>query len=629
MMVRRVLLGVMAVGLAAALFVVAQRSARLSAGPGVELALSLQAARESSVTQAEPFDEILAVYREAGVTSLLIGGTTLQELMDFGGTGYPADYRVWVWVAPGALTDQSVVAVRENPALAEWLQARLAARLGRDRVTVVPAEPGLVYIAVQGPTLDQLKRLDLGLHPADLALADRLGWRPALHLSEPAGLPPAVAPELLLEGLPPGAPVLLTGAGLPASGASAMAALLAQGNHPLLLDHAQPPFSEGMPPGVGAVSAETGHRAIKLFRVTFHHAVADVVTAVKERQMRYLLVQPFHLSGDLKADLARQGAQWAEVGVRLREAGLTLGAAEPVRGFAPPPWARFLAGAAVGAGAGLLLGGWGGLAVALMLVGLGGVAGLAPVLVPGGALAALGPAPLEILVLQLLGLACAAVVPAAGAVVASSRTRLAERLAWVAGAGFAAGLLLTALLGDVRFMLELALFRGIKVALVAPAVLLVASLVWNERQTLLGALRQPLRAWHIGVAAVGLLALALMLARSGQESSLLLVSEWELRLRHLLEQVLVARPRFKEFLVGWPLIVLAHLALAANRRALGLVLLSAGMMAPASLVNSFAHLHTPVWLSALRSLHGLWLGVLLGGALAWLWWRRGGARHAA
>lgn len=627
MMVRRVLLGVMAVGLAAALFVVAQRSARLSAGPGVELALSLQAARESSVTQAEPFDQILSVYREAGVTSLLIGGTTLQELMEFGGTGYPADYPVWVSVAPGALTDQSVVAVRANPALAGWLQARLAARLGRDRVTVVPAEPGLVYIAVQGPTLDELKRLDLGLHPADLAMAERLGWRPALHLSEPAGLPAAVAPELLLEGLPPGTPVLLTGAGLPAGEVSATAALLAQGGHPLLLDHARPPFSEGMPTGIDAVSAAVGHRAIKLFRVTFHHAVGDVVTAVKERQMRYVLLQPFHLSGDLKADLARQGEQWAEVARELRSAGLALGTAESVGAYVPPVWARFLAGAAVGAGAALLLGGWGGLTAALVLVGLSGAAGLAPVWAPGGAF--VQGARLDLLLLQLFGLACAAIVPAAGAVVASGQTGLAARLAWVAGAGFGAGLLLTALLGDVRFMLELALFRGTKVALVAPAILLVASLAWHERQTLLGALRQPVRLWHLGVGAVGLLALALMLARSGQESNLLLVSGLELKVRYLLEQVLVARPRFKEFLIGWPLIVLAHVALVANRRALGLLLLAAGMMAPASLVNSFAHLHTPVWLSALRSVHGLWLGVLLGGTLAWLWRRRGGARHAA
>lgn len=626
MEVRRVLLGVIAVGLAAALFVVAQRSVRLSAGSGVEMGLSLQAVRESSVTQAEPFERILSVYREAGVTSLLISGTTLKSLMEFGGTGYPADYRVWVSLAPGALTDQSVIAVRENPELAEWLRTRLAARLGLDRVTLVPAEPGLLYIQVQGPTLDQLKRLDLGIHPVDLALADRNGWRPGLHLSEPAEAAAAVAPERLLEGLPNGAPVLLTGVGLPAQ-VRTMADLLSRGGHPLLLDHSQPPFSEGMPAAVDDVSAATGHRDIKLFRVTFHHGVGDVVTAVKERQMRYVLVQPFHLSGDLQTDLARQGAQWAEVVAQVRQAGLTVGASEPVRAYHPPAWTRFLAGAAVGAGAALLLGGWGGLVVALMLAAMGGMAGLAPFWTPAAAF--LGLARLDVRMLQLLGLACTAVVPAAGALAVPGRPGLAERLAWVAGAGFAAGLLLTALLGDVRFMLELALFRGIKVALVAPAALLAASLAWKERQTLLNAVRQPLRVWHLGAAAVGLLALALMLARSGQESNLLLVSELELRTRHLLEQVLVARPRFKEFLVGWPLIVLAHAAFLRNRRTLGLILLAAGMMAPASLVNSFAHLHTPVWLSALRSVHGLWLGVLLGGALAWLWWRRGGARLAA
>jgi hypothetical protein len=46
------------------------------------------------------------------------------------------------------------------------------------------------------------------------------------------------------------------------------------------------------------------------------------------------------------------------------------------------------------------------------------------------------------------------------------------------------------------------------------------------------------------------------------------------------------------------------------------------------MINSFCHLHTPLWISGLRSVHGLWLGVVLGSlglALAW-WWNGRRAR---
>ncbi len=87
-------------------------------------------------------------------------------------------------------------------------------------------------------------------------------------------------------------------------------------------------------------------------------------------------------------------------------------------------------------------------------------------------------------------------------------------------------------------------------------------------------------------------------------------------MRDALDAWLLVRPRFKEFLVGQPAL---WLGLQLRRRlfnpraqpwALGLQLI--GLLAPVSIVNSFAHLHTPLGVTLLRTLHGVWLGLLLG-----------------
>lgn len=597
MTVQRVLALVVVLGVLAAALVATVRATAVRPQKAVEIALHLQAVRESSTTQAFPFDALLQEYRKAGVTTLLVGGTTLQGLLDYGATGYPGDDPVLVAVKGGQIT------VRNNPKLADWLQGRLAARLGRGRVEASPRGEA-VELNVAGVTEVQLKGLPLGVHPADLNLAQRMGWRVAVHYSQGlAGLDD----QVLLEGLPPGAGILWTGAAGPSA---ALQARMKQRGDLLLIDHSQPPFSEGMAPGTASAFEQLGGRALKLFRVTFSHTAGDIMTAVKERNMQVVLLQPYHLTGDLGRDVAGQTAAWAAMAKDLQAAGYNLGQASPLQPYAPPLWAYLAAGAAVGAAAALLvpLSGWA--AAALMFLGAAGAL-----------------APWE-LARQALAFGAAAVLPALGALRALEAPTLLRRLGWLAGAAFAGGLLVTAVLGDVRYVYELSLFRGIKVALVAPSAAFVAVLAWRERAALAGWLQgRSLRVWHLAVGLIVLTALPLMLIRSGQEFELLLVSGLELKLRSLLEQVLVVRPRFKEFLVGWPLLVLAHAALQRHCRLVGGALLAMGLIAPASLINSFTHLHTPMWMSAVRGIHGLWIGTLLGGLLVLALRRWKGERH--
>ncbi len=155
--------------------------------------------------------------------------------------------------------------------------------------------------------------------------------------------------------------------------------------------------------------------------------------------------------------------------------------------------------------------------------------------------------------------------------------------------------------------------RGVKLQLVAP---LAASLfVLFSRAEWRALLNQPLQVKHIvyGAAALGVVG-GLYLMRSGN-SPWLPVLDWERQGRDALEKLFVARPRLKEFLIGHPLLItgLVLLRQAPSSKRLfrdGRLWVFLGLVGQISIMNTFLHFHSPVELGILRSLHGIWLGLL-------------------
>jgi hypothetical protein len=170
-----------------------------------------------------------------------------------------------------------------------------------------------------------------------------------------------------------------------------------------------------------------------------------------------------------------------------------------------------------------------------------------------------------------------------------------------------AGLAIAALLSDLSYFLKLTEFRGVKVALVAPSMLIVLAELWRWRALGWNKLTAQLRRGAWLVPAVGLGALVLVLERSGNLPAIP-VARWEELLRERLEDWLIARPRFKEFLVGHPALVLWK----RERSLSQLGVLALGALGQASIINTFVHLHTPLALSLWRTLNGLVLGLLIG-----------------
>lgn len=219
------------------------------------------------------------------------------------------------------------------------------------------------------------------------------------------------------------------------------------------------------------------------------------------------------------------------------------------------------------------------------------------------------------------GLALAIAIVAPWALIVLFKERLAgwKFLLAVSLGSVGAGLALAALLSDTAYFLKLQEFRGVKIALVAPVFLVIATELWLRRGE-----RWDLSpsAWVATAAGAGLL--FLILERSGN-LPLVPVARWEEALRERLENLFVARPRFKEFLMGHPALMLWENK--PSSRLVGLILLALGALGQASIMNTFAHLHTPLSLSLWRTFNGLILGLLIGLGLAailkgWHAWRR-------
>lgn len=162
-------------------------------------------------------------------------------------------------------------------------------------------------------------------------------------------------------------------------------------------------------------------------------------------------------------------------------------------------------------------------------------------------------------------------------------------------------------------------FRGVKLVYIIPiaGIALYVLLKWTEiGSTGLKAgikqtgflLAKEIKYWHfmvaILVAAIGVF----YMLRTGNAGP---VSGLELSLRQLQEDILYVRPRTKEFLIGFPFFVLALYAMGKHRN-LGMIFLIPGVIGFLSIINTFTHLHIPIGISLLRTFYSVVIGFVVG-----------------
>lgn len=187
------------------------------------------------------------------------------------------------------------------------------------------------------------------------------------------------------------------------------------------------------------------------------------------------------------------------------------------------------------------------------------------------------------------------------------------------------GLYVGAILGDVRFFLEMEIFRGVKITFIAP--LLLIAIVYLTRYNLFSANKTDAKSLWQQVAKImnypvyvkslfifGLIAVAawVYIGRSGHTAGVPVLDS-ERKMRDFLERMMYARPRGKEFLIGHPAFFLAVMALYRRwPQMLHFALVIVATIGQGSLVETFAHVRTPVFMTFVRGLDGMVVGILFG-----------------
>jgi len=187
------------------------------------------------------------------------------------------------------------------------------------------------------------------------------------------------------------------------------------------------------------------------------------------------------------------------------------------------------------------------------------------------------------------------------------------------------GVMVAGLVSTQHFTSGTALFRGVTLANILPFIpiawAMYAKFAYPDSEWTVAAVLQKLTVlvkahvtWFSVIAlGFGLVVVYVYMARMGHQSGMPLFP-FEDEIRILLDDILLARPRTKEFLIAYPALVLGLVLYARGKKTvLTGILLVAGALAPVSAMNTFMHFANPTLLSSatLRTFNGLWLGTVI------------------
>jgi len=376
---------------------------------------------------------------------------------------------------------------------------------------------------------------------------------------------------------------------------------------------------------------------LELDKLKPENVVARYLLGARERNVRVVYLRPFaHAWGDrsieaTNVEIVRQVAD----GLKAR--GFKLGRATPIPPFRINPIVVALASLAV---PGILL-------VLFALFGIGNLRFVVALVVLdllfyGGTLAIHH----EMLARKVLALVGGIAFAVSGVCMTApifrsttaARSTLAAMLAGLRvlvvalGTTLGGALVIVGLLSTPLFMEEIDRFTGVKLVLLLPplialALYLLTPLFAARLDDPRDAVNAPIRIYQLVAGGVLLAVAYLVLVRSGNQSDIA-PSAFELALRSNLTVLLSVRPRFKEFVLGFPLLMLLPVLQPIDRKRFGWLLVLGIGTGLADCVDTFSHLHTALGISLLRIANGAVLGILIG-ALAIVVYRALRSRFAA
>jgi hypothetical protein len=206
--------------------------------------------------------------------------------------------------------------------------------------------------------------------------------------------------------------------------------------------------------------------------------------------------------------------------------------------------------------------------------------------------------------------------------------QLVRSLGWTllaTGVTLLGALVVVGIMSSPLTMEEIERFRGVRLVLALPPLIALCLYLFDRRfnsgiERPSDVFAAPVRVYQLFVGLVIIAAGALLLARSGNQSDIA-PSHFELVLRHQLSVVLSVRPRFKEFLIGFPALMLLPALTVAHRRVVGWLLALGAGVGIGDVLDTYSHLHTPLAISLQRTGNGLIVGALIGLLAIWIYRR--------
>ncbi len=600
----------------------------------VEITLDMLEIQRLADLSGKTLGETIAAFKPAGVTSIAIVEQTVGDLMQSGRITAQTDTAGPLW----HVQDNRLLARMRNEFRARGFVPISASPSG-------PAKPAKTRFVSKSDgfglaaDIDTIRTFGIGLDPAGLSAVRSAGLTPVARISNFPGASETTMSNVLARLSASGvATVIFQGTevfgyrGLYAQAAAAFTQM------PMLFGKVE----FGKQKGEDSLSVALNSSYVRVHSISEgematldeSEAIDRLARAARERNIRLCYIRMLTFSG---ADALERNVGYISSITRATSRGgeMKFGKAHPFDEPGVPAWARVIMALGVAAAAALL------------------VASAAPVgeFAPKAVLALAAVVCVGLVVAspqmgaKLVALVAAIVFPTLGCLHRgilsrgySAETpfpakRAAAALITASAVTFVGAVYVVGLLAMRTFMVKTDGFAGIKAAhglpLLILAVLAVTGLpsLGSDARSKLAAMREraaaflgePTRVGGLLLALVALGVVALILMRTGNEPGVG-VSGIELKFRALLDRFLPARPRTKEFLIGHPAFVVALGLWYRGRSKWAPPLFVVGAIGQVSILNTFCHIHTPLYLSGVRAVTGLIVGGLIGCAALWLIW---------
>ena len=643
MLIRKIYIVFVALGLSTAFISALPNQIEGYRNRSVEIAVDIEEVRILSEDQGITVEQTLRVFKEAGVTAVGLRETNIRryvakgKIAIFQGGEILNALRTGLLENPdfvelrydGKISSNNTYIITEDLSLAQRLLLRLDVAFGRQADMLKPQSPYIIEIKAPRAGVETLP---VGLDTEDVQMLKNIGLRivgrpanifmgseAALSkiLSEYANLPEGLLSTLVFDGI--------EAAGFPdyldAAGKILRENEIRVGFVELVRRQA----------GIEQLMRLTDYNGVTVHSNLRGRPVASIVNAVMERGARLLYLR-FHIERR-PASLEDAITFLSDIKEQLTQYGYYSGVPDPLGGGGRWQLLHILSMMGVAAASGLSL--------LELKIRAGRLTGILPLIlfVSLALLYAVAPN----LSLQLSAI-LAALVFSTLAFVSQTVNRLDKKHSM--GLGFVALTILrtfaVAVFGGVMvagfqstpyFTSGAALFRGVALTNFLPFVPVIWAiyakstdngLQWtfsSIARKLSAPLKQNVTWLHIVLIGIAAAVLYVYALRMGHQAGMALLP-FEDQIRRLLDDILLVRPRTKEFLIAYPAFILGlTLYIKGSKPIFSAVLLAIGALAPISIINTFMHFTNPTLLTsaALRSLNGLLLGAVFGVALVLIW----------